>query len=118
VRADGVRTKKLIVAFHFERSAEAGWKCDTCRQAGLERKRHCGFLAAPAGQEKQIVWARKRAATDQCPVSEITAQSKDWMERYLVWKQMGGSYPDELDGRAVEAFLILEQEMAMEARHG
>ena len=39
-----VRTKKLIVAFHFQFSSQAGWRCDVCRRTGLEKKRRCGWL--------------------------------------------------------------------------
>ena len=31
-RADAARTKKLIVAFHFQFSNQAGWRCDVCRR--------------------------------------------------------------------------------------
>ena len=30
--ADGRRTKKLLVAFHFQFSNQAGWECDACRR--------------------------------------------------------------------------------------
>ena len=32
------RTKKLIVAFHFEFSNQAGWKCDVCRKVRPGKK--------------------------------------------------------------------------------
>ena len=45
VRAVGGREKKLIVAFHFQFSNQAGWECDACRRAGLEVRRRCGWTA-------------------------------------------------------------------------
>ena len=65
-----------------------------------------------------MVWARKQAATDRCPKSEITAQSLDWIERFLVWKRLGASYPEALSAREVEAFLLLERELESEGNHG
>ncbi len=113
MQPDGNRTKKLILAFHFHQSDQAGWKCEDCRKSGLERSRRCGFL--PLVQEPaRIVWARKRVATDQCPKSEVTAQSLEWLEKFFVWKRLGAAYPETPGARDVEAFLLLEQELERE----
>ena len=87
------RTKKLIVAFHFQLfSNEAGWKCDACRKAGLEIKRRCGWLE--------------------------TAQSLAWLENFLVHRRLRQSWPETLGARETEAFLILEAECEAEAKNG
>ncbi|MBI3471462.1 MAG: hypothetical protein HY013_08900 [Candidatus Solibacter usitatus] len=118
MRAERGRAKKLIVAFHFHQSEQAGWKCDSCREAGLERKRRCGWLPGTALDPVQIVWSRGRVATDRCPKSEVSAQSLEWLERFFVWRTLGPKYPGEPSAREVEAFLILEQELAGERNHG
>ena len=56
------------------------------------------------------MWARKRAASVECPKSFITAQSMAWVEEFLVRRRLGGREPDGMGAREVEAFLILEQE--------
>src|SRR5260370_36953069 len=82
------KKKKLIVAFHFQLSNAAGWKCDACRKSGLERKRRCGWLPEALEAPAQIVWARKQVATDVCPKSLITAASLGWIEAFLIWKRL------------------------------
>jgi hypothetical protein len=118
MRPDGNRKKKLIVAFHFQGSNQAGWKCDSCRQAGLEMKRRCGWIPAALETPAKVVWARRRISTDRCPTSEITAQSLTWIEQYYVWRRLGPGYPGELSAREIEAFLILEREAQEEMSHG
>ena len=46
-RAERRRKKKLLVAFHFQFSNQAGWECDACRRSGLEIRRRCGWLGLP-----------------------------------------------------------------------
>jgi hypothetical protein len=118
MRTDGSRKKKLIVAFHFQHSNQAGWKCDSCRQNGLEMKRRCGWLPAALESPAKVVWARKRVSTDTCPTSLVSAQSLTWIEQFYVWRKLGPSYPGELSAREVEAFLILEQEAQAEESDG
>jgi hypothetical protein len=110
------RTKKLITAFHFQFSNQAGWECGSCRRAGLEEKRNCGWLAERPDARERVVWARKGVATKTCPKSLITAQSVTWLEEYLVRRKLGQKGIDGLDARAVEAFLILEHEVAEEVK--
>ncbi len=64
------------------------------------------------------MWARKHVGTDRCPKSEITAQSIEWLEKFVVWRQFGASYPEPLSARDVEAFLLLERELKLEGNHG
>jgi hypothetical protein len=60
------------------------------------------------------VWARKRAATDQCPRTEITAQSQGWVEAFQVWKTLGERDWDRLPAREVDALVTLEKELRAE----
>ena len=64
------------------------------------------------------VWARNDVVTDTCPKSYVTAQSLGWMEQFFVWRRLTYRRPDELSAREVEAFMILENEMAAEGRRG
>lgn len=118
MRANGSRKKKLIVAFHFQRSNQAGWKCDSCRRDGLELKRRCAWTPAAIQTPPTVVWARKRASTDRCPTSVVTAQSLTWIEQFYIWRKLGPNYPSELSARDVEAFLILDYETQAEERDG
>ena len=64
---DGGRTKKLMVAFHFQFANQAGWKCDSCRKHGLEKRRRCKRI--PCAQREpgeSLVWARKGVGTTVC----------------------------------------------------
>jgi hypothetical protein len=53
-----------------------------------------------------------RRATTVCPKSFITAQSMAWLEEYLVRRKLGQRGIERLGAREVEAFLILEHELA------
>jgi hypothetical protein len=112
VRAVGSRKKKLIVALHFQFSGQAGWECVTCRKAGLEMKRRCGWMPRASETPSHVVWARNSVATTVCPKSFITAQSLAWLEEYLVRRKFGQRGVDGLGAREVEAFLVLEEECA------
>jgi hypothetical protein len=59
-----------------------------------------------------VIWARKSVATMVCPKSFITAQSLAWVEEYLVRRKLGQKGIEGLGARQVEAFLILEHELA------
>src|SRR5690606_32879292 len=87
VRPDRRRKKKLTVAFHFQISNQAAWKCDTCRKQGLEKKRRCSWIGPP--DPSRVVWARADVRLGTCPKSYITAQSIDWLERYHVQRTFG-----------------------------
>lgn len=110
MRVDGRRTKKLIVAFHFQQSNQAAWRCDECRRQGLEARRRCGFVAEERRAERRLVWARGRVATDECPKSAVTAQSLEWIEKFLTWKFIGRAELWDWPARDADALLILERE--------
>jgi hypothetical protein len=81
-------------------------------------KRRCGWLPAALETPEKVVWARKRASTDRCPTSVVSAQSLSWIEQFYVWRRLGAKYPGELSARDVEAFLILEGETRGEESDG
>ena len=110
MRADRFRTKKLIVAFHFQFANQAGWKCERCRKDGLELKRRCGW--APGAQQglPRVVWARKRWSLTECPKSYITARSLAHIEEFYAWRLTGRRELADLPARRADAFLILENQ--------
>jgi hypothetical protein len=112
MRVVGIRKKKLIVALHFQFSRQAGWECASCRKAGLEQRRRCGWIPKALETPERVVWARNDAATTVCPKSYITAQSMAWLEEYLVRRKLGEKGIESLGAREVEAFVILEHEVA------
>ena len=118
MRFIGGRKKKLIVAFHFQLSSAAGWKCDACRKSKLELKRRCGWLPEALETPAQIVWARRQVATDVCPKSLITAASVTWTEEFLVCKRLRLDPRIDLSARQAEAFLILEEQLTLEEHGG
>jgi hypothetical protein len=65
-----------------------------------------------------VVWARRRVSTDVCPKSLITAQSIGWMEEFFVWKRLRLGLAFELNARQAEAFLVLEEQLALEEQSG
>jgi len=114
VRAERRRTKKLIVAFHFQFANQAAWRCDTCRKNGLERRRRCGWLNEDKTLPRQVIWARKSASTNSCPTSFITSESIAFLEEFHVWKLFGASDAYALPARLVEAIVVLENELRLE----
>src|SRR6185436_14315470 len=102
MRAVGARKKKLIVAFHFQQANPVAWKCETCRKAGLELKRRCGWLPAAAQQQpSNVVWSWRKVAVDECPKSFITAQSLTWLEEFFIMRQSWQSELHDLPARQV-----------------
>jgi hypothetical protein len=116
MRAERGRKKKLVVAFHFQKSNAAAWKCDVCRSRGLEEKRRCGWLAKRK-PEGQPVWARGGVGIAECPKSFINPESLTWIEEFNVRKLFGFGDVMSLPARAVDAFCTLEREIAMERMH-
>ena len=112
MRTVGSGKKKLIVALHFRFSHQAGWECGACRKAGLEMKRRCGWIPRALDTPERVVWAKNNAAATVCPKSFITAQSMAWLEEYLVRRKLGQRGIDGLGAREVEAFVMLEHELA------
>jgi hypothetical protein len=118
VRVERSRTKKLIVAFHFQLGNKAAWKCDACRKSGLEKRRRCGWLAQEACEIPPIVWVRGRVSITNCPTSYITAESIALLEEFHAWKLLGAGSAYELPARLVEAIFVLENEVRAESNDG
>jgi hypothetical protein len=144
VRIVGRRKKKLIVAFQFQFANQAAWRCDTCRSQGLETRRRCGWLvpngggrltpslltraaqkrsehgqgAAATTGDQHVVWARRGARATECPKSYISSESLAWIERYQAGRVFGFGDVLTLPARAVDAFCVLETEIAKEKRDG
>lgn len=114
MRVDRSRTKKLIVAFHFQFGNKAAWKCDACRKSGLEKKRRCGWQAQEAFEVPPIVWVRRRVSITSCPTSYITAESIALLEEFHAWKLLGAGSVYDLPARLVEAIFVLENELRTE----
>jgi hypothetical protein len=106
------RSKKLRVAFHFQFSNPAGWRCDECRKSGLEVKRRCKWVAGALAREPRAVWARAGVATEVCPKSYISGDSRAWLDEFQAWKRLGYPDPHTLSAREVHAMVILEQELS------
>jgi len=64
------------------------------------------------------VWARKQIAIDTCPTSFITAESLALLEEFFVRRRLQSWDLAELSARQVEAFALLEREMAAEIKDG
>ena len=119
MRSQRRRKKKLRVAFQFQFSNQAAWKCDVCRKSGLERQRRCGWLPEEHRGPSKIVWARNGAGIATCPKSYISAESLGWLEEFAI-RHTIRVQPGELAGlpaRTVDALCILEKELAAEKKH-
>jgi hypothetical protein len=114
VRVDGRRKKKLLVAFHFQFSNQAGWKCDECWRKGLVQVRNCAFASEGRPAPKRPVWARRNIATTQCPKSIITAESLSMLEQFQIWRSFGSADIWAMNARLVEAFVLLGDELRQE----
>jgi hypothetical protein len=112
------RTKKLIVAFHFQRSNQAAWKCDLCRKSGLEEKRRCGWLKGSSVPVNQIIWARRGVSLTTCPTSYVSPDSISLLEDFHAWKLFGTTDFYQLSARTVEAIFTLENELRQERDDG
>ena len=88
-----------------------------CRRSGLEIKRRCGWLGV-AGLSGPPVWARKHIAVHSCPKSYIAAESLALVEDFFVRRSLGPTNFEALSAKQVEAFVILERELAEERNHG
>jgi hypothetical protein len=107
-----------MVAFHFQRSNQAAWKCDACRKSGLEKKRRCGWLNEPLSPSSELVWARRGMGLTTCPTSYVSAESNSLLEEFHAWKLFGATDFYQLPARTVEAILILENELRLERNDG
>lgn len=54
----------------------------------------------------------------ECPQSYITAESLAWIEAYQAGRVFGFGDVSELSARTVDAFCVLELEVAKERKHG
>lgn len=89
-----------------------------CRKTGLETKRRCGWLPSEATAKGRPVWARGGQALDTCPKSHVSAESQTLVEEFRVRRRLGARGVEGLSARQVEAFLILEDQLAAEIKHG
>lgn len=118
MRAEPDRKKKLILAFHFLRSEQAGWTCEQCRRQKLERKRRCGFLPEDERGPAKLVWIRGEATAEECPKSAVLPESIERVERFFARKHFGVRASVEISARDADAFLVLEQEWQKEQADG
>jgi hypothetical protein len=103
-----------MVAFHFYRTSQAGWKCDHCRRQGLDVKRRCGFLPAETRGPRKLVFVRGRVSSEECPKSLVTPASVELLEKFFGWKFSGGTSLEGMAAKEADAFLILEGEWRAE----
>ena len=118
MRPHGRRTKKLIIAFHFQFANQAAWKCGDCRKRSLERQRACPYLEADRDRSAaQIVWARRAVVAHSCPKGLIRAESLRWLEEFSAWKTGASGNLLALPARTAEAFFVLGQELRAEQNY-
>jgi hypothetical protein len=65
-----------------------------------------------------VVWGRKRAHSEECPKSAITAESIGLLEEFLVRRRLRIADSLETEARKVDAFLILQDQMEREEQDG
>ena len=106
-----------MVAFHFSRGNEAGWRCDVCRENGLERARRCGWLPEHERGLEAVVWARRGVRVSECPRSLVTPASAAEVERFWIWQAGGGKLTLGMSAKRAEAMLVLRGELERE-KHG
>ena len=114
MRPERGRKKKLIVAFHFQFANQAAWKCDSCRKQGLETRRRCSWTPGALSQPERLVWARGGVRLTTCPKPLLTPESEEWLERWQVGRTFGFGDILSLPARAVDAFCLLETQLATE----
>jgi hypothetical protein len=112
------RAKKLIVAFHFHRSRQAGWKCDTCRKNGLDKKRRCGFLPLESRGPVVTVWTGGGVGVTECPKPIISAFSLMCLEGFFAMKLGGGSRSwDAVWAKVIDGWQVLAEELRKEEQN-
>lgn len=85
-----------------------------CRKSGLEHKRRCGWLQLREEDGATPVWARKHMSLTTCPKSYVTAESMVLVEDFFVRRRFGKPNLEEMTARAADAFLILDEAVALE----
>ena len=83
----------------------------------MEQSRRCGYLERASRGVEKVVWAAAGVASVECPTSYITAESTAWLDRYWVWKALGGIVAEESNAREVDAMITLEAEWREEQRN-
>jgi len=63
------------------------------------------------------VWARRGVSLGTCPRSLITAESQTTVEEFFIRRRLGLMNEEHLTARQVEAFAILEKELAAEIKY-
>jgi hypothetical protein len=63
------------------------------------------------------VWARRGVNLGTCPRSLITAESQTTVEDFFIRRRLGLMNEEHLTARQVEAFAILERELAAEIKY-
>lgn len=76
------------------------------------------WLASGKELKGPPIWARGHVVLAVCPKSYITAESIGWVEEFLVRRRLSATNFAELSARQVDAFLVLENELAKELRDG
>jgi hypothetical protein len=64
------------------------------------------------------VWARRQVSLTTCPKSYITGESMALVEDFFVRRRVGRPNLEDMDARSADAFLILEEAVAMEMKDG
>lgn len=62
------------------------------------------------------MWARGRVAIHECPKSYVTPESVAFLERFSIWKALGGRL-ETLSAREVDALVTIENEWRAETDH-
>jgi hypothetical protein len=79
--------------------------------------RNCAWVQIDGHAQARVVWARAGIFSTQCPKSIVTAQSMYFLELFRWWKEGGGGLW-ELQAKAAEAVMVLEQAWRMERERG
>ncbi len=83
----------------------------------MVKQRNCAWSQKPAANNR-VVWTRKKVFTQQCPKSMISSQSLMFIEQFRYWKHLGGGVPWDIDSKAADALLLLEQLFKTEEHDG
>jgi hypothetical protein len=76
--------------------------------------RNCAWTNQFGSKSGRAVWARRDIVSLQCPKSVISAQSKNFLEQFRLWKQFGGGFPLWTDAKTADALLVLEEAWRVE----
>lgn len=68
--------------------------------------------------QRRIVWARGRAAAEECPKSLVSPASIELLEKFFATRALGfGGWTDRT-AREADAFLTLDAELRAEVENG